>query len=187
VLACASELRSDGSLTVALRCVRLRKDPVLPRARDPHHGDLARGSFQTIQGRVASSTEGGATGETSKCLDPFSTAMGAIPHQGVHSSVSDAKVRALLVRAGEPSVFTRVDAPRRLLTSRQGRTGAGAGPPADEAGAARRRVGQSSGVRGLRRRWSVVRLAPPEEEGQRWIQSRCQSSARESRRQTTNM
>jgi len=48
-------------------------------------------------------------------------------------------------------------APRRLFTSRQGRTGAGAGLTPDEE---TRQTGQSSGVRGLRRRWIVVRIIP---------------------------
>ena len=45
----------------------------------------------------------------------------------------------------KPSVFTRLGAPRRLFTSRQGRTGAEAG---SRPGEARRQAGQSSGVRG---------------------------------------
>src|SRR6266436_9637848 len=87
----------------------------------------------------------------------------------------------------KPSVCIRLGAPRRLLTSRQGRTGAGAGSTPDEAVETRRQAGQSSGQRGLSRRWSVVRLAPPrEEEGRRGNQSRRQSSARERRKQTTS-
>src|SRR6266566_444086 len=86
-----------------------------------------------------------------------------------------------------PSVFTRLGAPRRLFTSRQGRTGRGAGSPPDEGVEARRQAGQSSGQRGLSRRWSVVRLAPPrEEEGRKWNQQRRPSLARESRRQPTS-
>ena len=70
-------------------------------------------------------------------------------------------------------------APRRLFTSRQGRDIRGTGSTTDEGVEARRQAGQSSGERGLSRRWSVVRLAPPrEEEGRRWNQSRRQSSER---------
>ncbi len=58
----------------------------------------------------------------------------------------------------KPSVFTRFGAPRRLLTSRQGRTGVGEGLTPDEGVQQRRQAGQSSGVRGLRRRWTVVRI-----------------------------
>jgi hypothetical protein len=58
----------------------------------------------------------------------------------------------------------RLGAPRRLFTSRQGRTGTGAGTPADDAEEASRQAGQSSGVRGLSRWWSLLRLAPPREE-----------------------
>ena len=79
-----------------------------------------------------------------------------------------------------PSVSMRLGAPRRLFTSGQGRTGAGAGSPLDEVVEARRQAGQASGLRGLSRRWSVVRLAPPsEEEGRRGNQSRRHSSVRE--------
>jgi hypothetical protein len=52
----------------------------------------------------------------------------------------------------KPAVLTRLGAPRRLVTSGQGRTGAGADPPPDEGVEARRQEGQSSGVRGLSRR-----------------------------------
>ena len=50
----------------------------------------------------------------------------------------------------------RFGAPRLLCTSLHGYTGRGAGTPADEAGEARQQAGQSSGQRGLSRRWSVV-------------------------------
>jgi hypothetical protein len=45
-------------------------------------------------------------------------------------------------------VFTRFGAPRRLLTSRQGRTGGGAGSTLDERVEARQQAGQSRGERG---------------------------------------
>src|SRR5258708_93485 len=84
----------------------------------------------------------------------------------------------------KPAVLMRLGAPRRLFTSRQGR--AGAGSPPDEGVEARRQAGQSSGERGLRRRWSAVRLAPPpEEEGRKSNHSTPPSLARE-RRQTTS-
>ena len=40
------------------------------------------GSFQTVQGRVASSTERGVAGRASKRLDLLGMAMRAIPDQG---------------------------------------------------------------------------------------------------------
>src|SRR5258707_12616216 len=96
------------------------------------------------------------------------------------------KYRHWWLGQANPSVFTRLGAPRWLFTSGQGRTGAVTGPAPDKAVEARRQAGQSSGERGFRRRWSVVRLAPPrEEQGRRWNQSRRQISAREWRRQTT--
>ncbi len=58
----------------------------------------------------------------------------------------------------KPEVRMRLGAPRRLFTSLQGRTGVGAGSTTDEAVEARRQAGQSSGVRGFRRRWSVLRI-----------------------------
>ena len=53
----------------------------------------------------------------------------------------------------KPSVCIRLGAPRRLFTSHQGRTGAGAGLTPEQE---RRQMGQSSGVRGMRRRWTAV-------------------------------
>src|SRR5215469_13289537 len=58
------------------------------------------------------------------------------------------KYRHFWLGQAYPSVLTRLGAPRRLLTSRQGRTGPGAGPPPDEAVESRRQAGQSSGQRG---------------------------------------
>src|SRR6266567_7784837 len=55
-------------------------------------GDLVRRSFQTVQGRVASSTERGTAGLTAKLLDALGLAMPAISHQSVDSNVRDAKV-----------------------------------------------------------------------------------------------
>src|SRR5262249_17797135 len=69
--------------------------------RRQDQGDLVRRSFQTVQGRVASSTERGTAGRTSKLLDALGLAMPAISHQSVDSNVRDAKVRALRVGTGE--------------------------------------------------------------------------------------
>ena len=124
-----------------------------------------------------SGTERSVAGRTSKRLDPFGMAMLAISHQCMDGSVCDAEVRALLIGTSEPFGVDAFGAPRRLFTSGQGRTDTGAGPPADEIVEPSRQAGQPSGERGLRRRWSVLRLAPPrEEEGRRWSQSRRQSS-----------
>src|SRR5215831_14797158 len=84
----------------------------------------------------------------------------------------------------KPSVGIRLGAPRRLFTSRQGRTGTEAGSTPGEA---RRQTGQSSGVRGLSRRWTEEWMAPPlEEEVWRGSQPRRQSSARERKKNTNN-
>src|SRR5260221_4635253 len=92
------------------------------------------------------------------------------------------------VRLGQanPSVFSRFGAPRRLFTSRQGRTGGDAGPTTDEGVEASRQAGQSSGERGLRRRWSVVRIfAALDWAGPGWGQQREQSRSRQSMRKDT--
>src|SRR2546423_914708 len=85
----------------------------------------------------------------------------------------------------KPSVFTRLGAPRRLFTSHQGRTGAGANPPPDEAVEPRRQAGQSCGEQGLSRRWNVVRTAL-DWTGPGWGQKRAQRSAREKMRKNTS-
>jgi hypothetical protein len=126
-----------------------------------------RRGFQTIQGGVAPSTEGGMAGLAAKGLDALGLAVLAISYEGMNMSIGDAEVPALLVGTTVPLGCSREwRAPRRLLSSYHGRTGAGACPPADEAVEASQQAGQSSGVRGLSRRCSVVRLAIScEEEG----------------------
>ncbi len=126
VLASAGQPGGEGSLTVA-------KDPfsggsIQPKgSRRQHHGDLLRGSFQTVQGSVAPSSERRATDLTTKGLDALSIAMGAIPDQGVDASVCDPEVRTRIVGTGEALGVHAFRGSRRLLTSRQGRTGRGAG------------------------------------------------------------
>lgn len=60
-----------------------------------------RGGFQPVQRGVASRAEGRVAGLAAEGLDRLGTAMRAISHESVDGSVSDAKVRALLVRPGE--------------------------------------------------------------------------------------
>jgi hypothetical protein len=69
------------------------------------------------------------------------------------------KYRHWWLGQAKPSVSIRFGAPRRLLTSRQGRTAGGAGSTSDEGVQERRQAGQSFGERGLRRRWIGVPLA----------------------------
>ena len=57
--------------------------------------------FQTVQGRVAIGSEGGAASRASKGLDPLGLAMLAIPDERVDVSVCDPEVCALRVRTGE--------------------------------------------------------------------------------------
>ncbi len=100
VLPSAGEPGGDSRLTVA-------EDPFGRGSIQPfgqrreHHGDLVRGSFQTVQGGVAPGSESGATGLAAKCLDLFSAAMFAIPDESMDVSVCDPEVRALLVGTGE--------------------------------------------------------------------------------------
>jgi len=97
----ASEPHGDGGLSIA-------KDPLGSRRIQPfgqrrqHDGDLVRGGFQTVQGSAVPGSEGGATGLTTKRLDPLGMAMLAIAHQRVDPGVSDPKVGALPVGTSEP-------------------------------------------------------------------------------------
>jgi len=52
---------------------------------------MGRG-FQTVQGRVASGTEGGVAGLAAKRLDPLSRAMLAIPDESMDLSIGNAEV-----------------------------------------------------------------------------------------------
>jgi hypothetical protein len=56
-----------------------------------------RRSFQTVQGRVASSTEGGVASLAAIGLDLLGTAMFAIADEGVDLSIGDPVVHALQV------------------------------------------------------------------------------------------
>ena len=100
VPACTSEPPRNSGLSKA-------EDPLGGGRVEPfgqrreHHGDLVRGGFQAIQGGVASGTERAVARLAAKGLDLLSTPMLAVPDKRMDVSVSDAKVRALLVRTGE--------------------------------------------------------------------------------------
>jgi hypothetical protein len=100
VPACPSEPPRDAGLSKA-------EDPrgggsIQPFSqRREHHGDLVRGGFQAIQGRVASGTEGAVAGRTSEGLDALSRAMLAISDERMDLRISIAEVRALRVGTGE--------------------------------------------------------------------------------------
>lgn len=179
VPACASEPDGDGGLTVPENPFGGGSiQPFGQRRQD--HGDLMRGRFQTVQGRMASSTERSAASLTTKGLDWFSLTMLAITNQGVDGSVCYAKVEALLVGTGQS---LRLGAPRRLLTSLQGRTVRGDGPAPAENGEDRQQTGQSRGVRGLSRRWTNGCTAPVRQWARPlWGKERQHSHARESMR-----
>ena len=106
VLPRAGQPSDDGRLPVA-------EDPLGGRGVQPfgkcreHHGDFVSGGFQTIQRRVASSTERRAAGLAAKRLDPLGRAMLAIPDERMGMCIGNCEVRALLVGT---SKAVRVDA-----------------------------------------------------------------------------
>ena len=100
MLPSASEPGGDSGLTVAED--PLSRGRIQPFGqRSEHHGDLVRGSFQTVQSSVTPGSEGGAASLTAKGLDALGTAMLAIPNQRVDPIIGDAEVQALLVWTGE--------------------------------------------------------------------------------------
>jgi hypothetical protein len=96
----AGQPGDDGRLTVA-------ENPLCGGWVQPfgqsrqYHGDLVRGGLQPVQWGVASGTERGVAGLTTKRLNPLSRAMLAIPDESMDVSVCDPKVRTLTVRTGE--------------------------------------------------------------------------------------
>ena len=149
----------DGGLSVA-------EDPFSGRRIQPfsqgsqYHGDLLGGGFQPVQGRVASGTEGAVAGLTTKGLDAFGLAMLAIANQRVEVSICDPEVRALSVGTGEAFGGYPLGSSTPAFHLTPGANRPGAGPTPNEGVVARRQTGQSSGVRGLSRRCTVVRTAP---------------------------
>jgi len=125
------------------------------------------GIFKRYTGVLRRARERAATGLASKCLNGFSMALFAIAHQSADSSVSDAKVKALLVGTGEASgVYPLGELPVGFSTHTRDATSIDAVPSPVEGVKPRRQAGQPSGVRGWRCRRSVLSLAPPgEEEG----------------------
>ena len=100
MLASTGQPGRDGGLSKAEDPLGSRRVQPFGQRRE-HHGDLVRGGFQTVQGRVAPSTERGTAGLAAKRLDPLGTAMLAISDQRVNVSIGDPEVRALLVGTGE--------------------------------------------------------------------------------------
>jgi hypothetical protein len=119
-----------------------------------------RRRFEPIQRRVEARTEPAPTRLTAPPLDLLSFPVASIAHDGMDIRIADPVVHTGLIGQAKPSVFTRLGAPRRLFTSRQGGTGAGSSVPGDEWEAERQQAGQSRGVRGLRRRGSKERPPP---------------------------
>jgi hypothetical protein len=108
-----------------------------------------RRGFQTVQRRVPSSAERGATSETSERLDVLGTAMRAISDEGVDVRIGDSAVRTLWVGTGEAlSGYADGVLPVGFLPRTRDVTSAEAGLTLGEGVQARRQEGQSSGVRG---------------------------------------
>jgi hypothetical protein len=86
VLACASEPRGDGGLTVAEDSFGRGSIQSFGQCRQ-HHCNVMRRRFQTVQGSVAPGSEGGVARLAAKGLDVLGTAMLAIskkPRGSVH-------------------------------------------------------------------------------------------------------
>ena len=96
----ASEPPRDGGLTVAEDPWSLGSIQPFGQCRE-YHGDFVSGGFQTIQRRVASSTERRAAGGASKRLDALSQAMLAITNERMHVSIGDPAVSVLRVGTSE--------------------------------------------------------------------------------------
>jgi hypothetical protein len=100
VLACSSEPGGDGGLTVAEDTLCSGKVQSFGQ-RSEHHGDLVRGSFQTVQRGLEPRSERRVASLAAKGLDPFGLAKLAIADESVDGSVCNPAVVALLVRTGE--------------------------------------------------------------------------------------
>jgi hypothetical protein len=101
VLACAREPPRDSGLSGA-------ENPRGRRGIQPfgqcsqYHGNLVRRGFQTVEGGVASSTEGATAGLTAVRLDLLRTTVLAIADQRVELRIGIAEVGTLRVGASEP-------------------------------------------------------------------------------------
>src|SRR5215471_20716328 len=113
----ASEPGGDGGLTVAENPFSRRRVQSFGQCRQ-HNCDLLGGGFQTVQGGVTPGCESGVAGRASKGLDPLGMTMPAISDEGVDLSIAGWDRRT-------PRCSPGWRAPRRLFTSRQGRTGKG--------------------------------------------------------------
>src|SRR5512133_1629695 len=95
VLASARQPGGNGGLTVAEDSLSGRRIQSFGERRQ-HHCDLTGGSFQTVQGGVAPSSERHVASLAAKRLDALGMAMRTIPDQGVDMSICDPGVWALL-------------------------------------------------------------------------------------------
>jgi hypothetical protein len=108
-----------------------------------------------------------------------------IPNQGMNVSIRNPEVRVQAIGTGKTLSAYAFGSSSPALTSHQGRRGRDDGPTSVEMGEEWQHAGQSSGVRGLSCRRSLLRLAPScEVEGRTGNQSRCQSSVRARKRLT---
>jgi hypothetical protein len=108
---------------------------------------------------MASRAERGVTGRASKCLDLLGTTMDAVSNQGVDMSVCDAEVRALVVGTGEALCVYPLGCSPLALDLAPGAYRQRRWPYSRRESGGEAAGGQSSGVRGLRRRWILVCMA----------------------------
>ena len=118
--------------------------------RTQDFGYAGGGRLEPIEGRVAPGGAGGPARLTAKRLDPLGATMRAIPDEGVDGGVGDAVVGAGWVGTGEAirgdalggttSAFELASGTRRWRCRCRRARG-------------RRQAGQSSGGRGLSKRW----------------------------------
>jgi hypothetical protein len=160
VLASVRQPAGDGRLPIAEDAFSRRSIQPFGQCRE-HHGDLLRGSFQMIQRSIASRAERGVASRTSERLDPRSRPMLAIANQRVDLSIGNAKVEARWVGTGEAfGGYPSGGLPVGFSLHARDATSAGTGPAPEERVEARRQAGQSSGLRGFSRRWSLLCILP---------------------------
>jgi hypothetical protein len=132
--------------------------------RREHLCDLLRLSFQPIQRRVASSTEGGVTGLTPKRLDLLGMTMLAVANESVDLGIGDPAIPALRVGTGVALGVHAFGGSSPAFHLAPGAHRSRRWVFTDEAVEARRQAGQSSGERGESRRWTVEWMTSPLEE-----------------------
>ena len=124
------------------------------RQRRQHFTHALRWGGEPVERCVAPGAERGFACLAAEALDGLTFAMGAIADQGMNMCIGDAIIAQVRVGQANPSVRMRLGTPRRLVRAHHGWTAGNIG--AVIVAADWRQAGQSSGVRGLRRRSTVA-------------------------------